>query len=111
MKSNGPAAEALRAAGAQIEAVEGPSIDAALRRLGALGITSLLLEGGATLSAAAWDAGMIDRVRLYVAPVALGAGGVPLLAGRPLMTGALLDRRVEPCGQDVLIEGDVHRID
>jgi diaminohydroxyphosphoribosylaminopyrimidine deaminase/5-amino-6-(5-phosphoribosylamino)uracil reductase len=111
MKSNRPAVEALRVAGAQIEAAEGPSIEAALRRLGTLGITSLLLEGGAALGAAAWDAGMIDRVRLYVAPFALGAGGVPLLAGRPLMTGALHDRRVEPCGEDVLIEGDVHRID
>jgi diaminohydroxyphosphoribosylaminopyrimidine deaminase / 5-amino-6-(5-phosphoribosylamino)uracil reductase len=111
MKSNRLAAEALRAAGAQIEAVEGPSIELALRRLGTLGITSLLLEGGAALGAAAWDAGMIDRVRLYVAPVTLGAGGVPLLAGRPLMTGALHDRRVEPCGEDVLIEGDVYRID
>jgi diaminohydroxyphosphoribosylaminopyrimidine deaminase / 5-amino-6-(5-phosphoribosylamino)uracil reductase len=111
MKANPLAGEALRAAGAQIEAVEGPSIELALRRLGTLGITSLLLEGGAALGAAAWDAGMIDRVRLYVAPVTLGAGGVPLLAGRPLMTGALHDRRVEPCGEDVLIEGDVHRID
>jgi diaminohydroxyphosphoribosylaminopyrimidine deaminase/5-amino-6-(5-phosphoribosylamino)uracil reductase len=79
-------------------------------RLGELGVTSLLLEGGATLSAAAWDAGMIDRVRLYVAPAPLGPGGVLLLDGRFLATAALYDRRVEPCGDDVLIEGDVHRI-
>ena len=41
----------------------------------------------------------------------LGEGGVPLLAGRALTTAALHDRRVEPCGDDVLIEGDVYRID
>jgi riboflavin biosynthesis pyrimidine reductase len=54
---------------------------------------------------------MIDRVRLYVAPTPLGPGGVLLLDGRSLVTAALYDRRVEPCGDDVLIEGDVHRID
>jgi riboflavin biosynthesis pyrimidine reductase len=69
------------------------------------------LEGGAALSAAAWDAGMIDRVRLYVAAIPLGRDGLPLLDGRPLATADLYDRRVEPCGDDVLIEGDVHRID
>jgi diaminohydroxyphosphoribosylaminopyrimidine deaminase / 5-amino-6-(5-phosphoribosylamino)uracil reductase len=111
LQTNPAAADALRLAGARIEALDAPSIDAALRRLGTLGITSVLLEGGATLSAAAWDAGMIDRVRLYVAPIHLGAGGVPLLGGRPLATGALHDCRVEPCGDDILIEGDVHRID
>jgi diaminohydroxyphosphoribosylaminopyrimidine deaminase / 5-amino-6-(5-phosphoribosylamino)uracil reductase len=101
----------LERAGAQIEPLEDSSFTAALARLGELGVTSVLLEGGATLSAAAWDAGMIDRVRLYVAPTPLGPGGVPLLAGRPLATADLYDRRVEPCGDDVLIEGDVHRID
>jgi diaminohydroxyphosphoribosylaminopyrimidine deaminase/5-amino-6-(5-phosphoribosylamino)uracil reductase len=111
LEANRTGADAVGAAGARLEAVEGSAIEAALRRLGALGITSLLLEGGAALSAAAWDAGMIDRVRLYVAPFPLGAGGLPLLAGRPLMTGALHGCRVEPCGDDVLIEGDVHRLD
>jgi diaminohydroxyphosphoribosylaminopyrimidine deaminase/5-amino-6-(5-phosphoribosylamino)uracil reductase len=82
-----------------------------MTRVGELGVTSLLLEGGAALSAAAWDAGMIDRVRLYLAPRALGPGGAVLLDGRGLATAALYDRRVEPCGDDVLIEGDVHRID
>jgi diaminohydroxyphosphoribosylaminopyrimidine deaminase / 5-amino-6-(5-phosphoribosylamino)uracil reductase len=106
-----PARHALQRAGARIETLKNASIQEGLARLGELGVTSLLLEGGAALSAAAWDAGMIDRVRLYVAPTALGSGGVPLLDGRPLATADLHDRRVEPCGDDVLIEGDVHRID
>jgi diaminohydroxyphosphoribosylaminopyrimidine deaminase/5-amino-6-(5-phosphoribosylamino)uracil reductase len=111
LNDSAEAVEDLRHAGAHIEALEDTSITAAMRSLGDLGVTSLLLEGGAVLSAAAWDAGMIDRVRLYVAPTALGPGGVLLLDGRPLATAALYDRRVEPCGDDVLIEGDVHRID
>jgi diaminohydroxyphosphoribosylaminopyrimidine deaminase/5-amino-6-(5-phosphoribosylamino)uracil reductase len=105
------AVEDLRNTGARIEALEDTSVAAGMGRLGELGVTSLLLEGGAALSAAAWDAGMIDRVRLYVAPAPLGPGGVLLLDGRSLATAALYDRRVEPCGDDVLIEGDVHRID
>jgi diaminohydroxyphosphoribosylaminopyrimidine deaminase / 5-amino-6-(5-phosphoribosylamino)uracil reductase len=110
-RETSPARNALQQAGARIETLENASIQEGLARLGELGVTSLLLEGGAALSAAAWDAGMIDRVRLYVAPTPLGRGGVPLLGGRPLATADLHDRRVEPCGDDVLIEGDVHRID
>jgi diaminohydroxyphosphoribosylaminopyrimidine deaminase/5-amino-6-(5-phosphoribosylamino)uracil reductase len=105
------AAQALRDAGARVEPVESGSLAAAFARLGAIGVTSVLLEGGAALSAAAWDAGMIDRVQLYVSPRPLGGAGVPLLDGRPLATFTLHHLRVEPCGEDVLIEGDVHRLD
>jgi diaminohydroxyphosphoribosylaminopyrimidine deaminase / 5-amino-6-(5-phosphoribosylamino)uracil reductase len=111
LRHSAASTDALRHAGAQIELTEDGSVRAGLARLGELGVTSLLLEGGAALSAAAWDAGMIDRVRLYVAPTPLGSAGVPLLDGTPFSTADLYDRRVEPCGDDVLIEGDVHRID
>ena len=75
------------------------------------GVNTLLLEGGAALGAAFFDADLIDRVQLYVSPRPAGHPGVPLLAGRPLSTAALAGRRVETCGDDVLIEGDVHGID
>lgn len=103
--------EALQAAGAQVEASGDGSLPAALRQLADLGVSSLLLEGGAALHAAAWDARMIDRVQLYVAPTILGEAGVPLFGGRPFSVRDLHDCRIEPCGSDVLIEGDVHRID
>jgi diaminohydroxyphosphoribosylaminopyrimidine deaminase/5-amino-6-(5-phosphoribosylamino)uracil reductase len=105
------AAAALAAAGASVEVLDDGSVAAGIRRLGELGVASLLLEGGAELGCAAWDAGMIDRVRLYVAPRPLGAAGVPLLEGRPFAVLGLHDARAEPCGDDVLIEGDVHRLD
>lgn len=98
----------LETRGAEIEVVEDGTFAAALRRLGARGIGSLLLEGGAALHAAAWDAGLVDFVRLYVTPHALGSEGVPLLDGRPFTSAALVDRRVEALGGDVLIEGYVH---
>lgn len=91
----GPAApaervEALRAAGVQLHVTglthEGaepePATDeparvdlgAALDELGARGVTSLLVEGGPRLAGALAAAGLIDEVRLFVAPLLLGAG-------------------------------------
>ena len=58
---------------------------------------------------AAWDEGVVDAVQLYVAPVVLGGGGVPLLDGRGFSSTALVERRVDLLGPDVLIEGYVHR--
>jgi hypothetical protein len=46
---------------------------------------------------------------LYLAPVWLGECGVPLLEGCTFSPMALLERRVEQLGPDVLIEGYVHR--
>ena len=73
-----PAAAArLRAAGAGLLPVAG---DAPLRpQLEALvphGVTSLLVEGGTTIHRAFWDAGLVDRVQMYVAPITLGEGAV-----------------------------------
>ena len=76
---------------------------------GRSGVQSLVLEGGAALHAAAWDEGVVDAVQLYVAPVVLGDGGVPLLDGRGFSSTALVERRVDLLGPDVLIEGYVHR--
>jgi len=81
----------------------------ALRQLAGQGIQSLLLEGGAGLHASAWDAGVVDYVQLYVAPVSLGEAGVPWLEHRRFHTMELFHRRVDVLGPDVLIEGYVHR--
>jgi diaminohydroxyphosphoribosylaminopyrimidine deaminase/5-amino-6-(5-phosphoribosylamino)uracil reductase len=72
---------------------------------------SLLLEGGATLHAAAWEAGMIDRVVLFVAPAAIGSGGVSLFAGAAPDSSALAGSRVSTVGTDIRLEFDVHRAD
>jgi len=92
--------------GAEIVTSDG-TIEHALNLLGARQVTSLLLEGGAALHAAAWDEGVVDFVRLYVTPHLLGAG-VPLLDDREFSSAALAERRVEVLGPDVLIEGYVH---
>ncbi len=44
----------------------------ALDQLGALDISSVLLEGGPHLAGAFLDAGEIDEIRLFLAPLLLG---------------------------------------
>jgi diaminohydroxyphosphoribosylaminopyrimidine deaminase / 5-amino-6-(5-phosphoribosylamino)uracil reductase len=91
--------------GARVEVVGDSTLRNALEHLGTLGTGVLLLEGGAKLQAAAWDDGLVDYVRLYVAPHALGPEGIALLDDRPFRSATLFDRRVQQLGPDVLIEG------
>jgi diaminohydroxyphosphoribosylaminopyrimidine deaminase/5-amino-6-(5-phosphoribosylamino)uracil reductase len=94
--------------GAEIEVMRDGSFGAALERLAARQIGSLLLEGGATVHASAWDEGLVDYVRLYVTPQIIGPDGLKLLDGRRFSSAALVEPHVEPLGPDVLIEGYVH---
>jgi diaminohydroxyphosphoribosylaminopyrimidine deaminase/5-amino-6-(5-phosphoribosylamino)uracil reductase len=70
------AVEALENAGAEVVVTTGEHEPArvrdALDRLGDLGIASILLEGGPHLAGAFFDAGEIDEVRLFLAPLLLG---------------------------------------
>ena len=100
---------ALEQQGAAVIGTESGDLRGGLKELAARDIQSLLVEGGAALQAAMWDAGVVDYVQMYVAPVWLGAAGVPVFDGREVTTAALFERRVELLGPDVLIEGYVHR--
>jgi diaminohydroxyphosphoribosylaminopyrimidine deaminase/5-amino-6-(5-phosphoribosylamino)uracil reductase len=70
------ATDALEAAGAEIIVATGENeparVRSALAQLGAAGITSVLLEGGPHLAGAFLDAGELDEIRLFLAPVVLG---------------------------------------
>lgn len=79
-------------------------------RLGAEGLTSVLLEGGGRLIASALKAGVVDKVNLFYAPKLLGGNdGVPMCAGPgcEMMADALALTRVRVAcyGPDVCIEG------
>jgi diaminohydroxyphosphoribosylaminopyrimidine deaminase/5-amino-6-(5-phosphoribosylamino)uracil reductase len=95
--------EALLRAGAETIAVGGATpaecVLPALAELGRRGLTSLLLEGGATLAAAFAAAEQVDEARVFVAPLLLGgpAAAVPV-AG---LQGALVEARA--VGEDTLI--------
>lgn len=97
----------LERSGAAVIVTDG-TVKAGLRALAERGVLSVLLEGGPELHAAAWDEGVVDFVRLYVAPKVMGASGVKFLRDRRLPPTSLVNRRVEPIGLDVLIEGYVH---
>ncbi|NUT59363.1 MAG: riboflavin biosynthesis protein RibD, partial [Agromyces sp.] len=64
------------AAGADVIVATGENEPArvknALVQLGASGVTSILLEGGPHLAGAFLDAGEVDEIRLFVAPVVVG---------------------------------------
>lgn len=105
--SNELARRRLEQAGAEVVVADG-SIRGAVTALGRRGLTSILIEGGAAIHRAAWDEQVVDYVRLYVTPHVIGASGVRFLEGRALPPASLVERRVEPLGPDVLIEGYVH---
>ncbi len=70
------------------------------RTLGDRGVAWLLLEGGATLATAFFDAGLIDRMLVFTAPIELGPG--PGMFTRPIdLPTPLTSRRVGP---DILTE-------
>ena len=99
--------EQLKAAGATL--VDGTGdLRTDLRALAALDISTLLLEGGAAMHAAAWRAGLIDRVHVIVAPAALGEGGVKFFDGVDVPLSELIPVRIEMLGPDTWMEADVH---
>jgi len=59
-----------------------PDMTAVLRFLGHSEITSLMIEGGSIVNAAALSAGIVDKIFLYYAPRILGgADSIPFVAG------------------------------
>ncbi|MBF0460169.1 MAG: bifunctional diaminohydroxyphosphoribosylaminopyrimidine deaminase/5-amino-6-(5-phosphoribosylamino)uracil reductase RibD [Magnetococcales bacterium] len=85
-----------------------------MAQLGQRGILSVLAESGATLSAALWEAGLVDRLALFLAPLLIGGRMAPgLLQGEGVARLAeaqrLTNLRVTPMGADLLLEGTVTR--
>ena len=106
-------AQALVSAGAIVEWL--PAADGLRTTLGKLlerGIQSMIVEGGPILHEAFWNAGVVDRVQMYVTPRVLGDSGIPWRRTPDMaVASALADRSVRLLGDDVLIEGYVHRPD
>ena len=83
---------------------------ACLSRLGQHGLTSVLLEGGSTVNASALQKGLVNRVRLYMAPTLLGGQDAKgLIGGRSPRTlqqaWPLADVQFKKLGTDWLITG------
>ena len=101
----------LADAGAELERVApGGFLRNAFERLAGRRVTSLVLEGGRQVHEAAWKAGLVDRVQVFVAPVEMGPPGVAWM-DRDAVFGAVDALAVRACGPDVLMEADVHGTD
>ncbi|HEX4834881.1 MAG TPA: bifunctional diaminohydroxyphosphoribosylaminopyrimidine deaminase/5-amino-6-(5-phosphoribosylamino)uracil reductase RibD [bacterium] len=111
------ARKALEARGVEVLVADGPDarvdLGAVLRELGRRGVMSLLVEGGGTVHGAFVDAGLVDKVMIFVgplivggpAPAPVGGVGVEAVAQAWQIQRATI-RQVE---QDVVIEGYLSR--
>jgi diaminohydroxyphosphoribosylaminopyrimidine deaminase/5-amino-6-(5-phosphoribosylamino)uracil reductase len=103
---------ALVEAGADIQCVaEDSGLGTVLEQLAAWGLSSVIVEGGAALHRSFWDAGLVDRVEMFITPCTLGPAGLewPLFHLVSANQGAGVTTR--PLGADMLIENYVHRPD
>jgi diaminohydroxyphosphoribosylaminopyrimidine deaminase/5-amino-6-(5-phosphoribosylamino)uracil reductase len=101
-------ARVLQRAGVEVLSLPGasghPNLRKVLSELGRRGTLSVLLEAGATLNRAAQKIDVIDKVRLFYAPILAGPN-----ADRELPP-ALTDVHMQQFGPDVAIEGYLHDV-
>ncbi len=108
---DGQPAEALSAAGADIQVVAADdqrvSLPALLDSLGHLQINELLVEAGPALNGALLTAGLIDELIVYSASHILGSDARGMFDGAPLVS---MDERIEMKLIDVRRVGDDCRL-
>lgn len=115
-KSSGTKVRQMLRNGAQIESFPAGAdgrfeLRALLRRLARRGVSSVLLEGGGDLAAAALREGVVDRLACFVAPKLIGGDGRPMLGGLGIdslrAAVALRDVRWARVGGDFLVEAEI----
>ncbi|MFD0670478.1 bifunctional diaminohydroxyphosphoribosylaminopyrimidine deaminase/5-amino-6-(5-phosphoribosylamino)uracil reductase RibD [Cohnella sp. GCM10027633] len=91
---------------------DGPRVDLpdAMAKLGERSISSVLLEGGGVLNGAMLQAGLVDKMMLFYAPLIVGGEGSPsgfAFRGPEAMSAAYRLRRVklETYGEDWCVTG------
>ncbi|MGH7221253.1 MAG: RibD family protein, partial [Nitrospiraceae bacterium] len=88
------------------------SFSALLTMLGKRGITSVLIEGGSTVNAAALREKLVNHVVLYLAPTLMGGQDAKAVIGdrSPKSLAQALTLRhvtVRRIGKDLVVEGDL----
>lgn len=105
--------ERLRKAGVTVMICgEGSKVDLslAMAQLGRQGISSILLEGGGVLNGVMLQAGLVDKLMLFYAPIIVGGDGAPSVfafTGPEEMSSALRLNRVtmQTFGEDWCVSG------
>lgn len=103
---------ALEAAGVTV--LEAPldgahvSIRECLAMLGQQGLDSVLIEGGASIHAAAFQAGCVDLIQVYLAPKLFGGDGISPIGSMNITTPTdavlLSTPKITRLGDDLLLE-------
>ena len=89
----------------ELELRSGPLADE-LRQLAREGVQSLLLEGGPTLATAFLEAGLVDKLLVFVAPKLAGSGAA--FVGELTDTVELRRLAADRVGDDLLLTAYVH---
>jgi diaminohydroxyphosphoribosylaminopyrimidine deaminase/5-amino-6-(5-phosphoribosylamino)uracil reductase len=87
--------------GSTLELRQGP-LEEELAALASEGVQSILLEGGPTLATAFLEAGLVDKLLVFVAPTLSGDG--PRFLGTLSSPRELLHASASPIGRDLLVE-------
>ena len=85
-----------------------------MKALGSMEIDSLMIEGGGTIAFSALEAGIVDKVVTFAAPMIVGGKEAPSPVGGegiPRLADAvrLSEINVKKIGDDFLIEGRIKR--
>jgi diaminohydroxyphosphoribosylaminopyrimidine deaminase/5-amino-6-(5-phosphoribosylamino)uracil reductase len=85
-----------------------------MERLGAMDVTSVMIEGGSSLASHALEDGVVDKVVFFIAPKIIGGrDSFPAVGGNPCASLSdayrLRDIKVRTIGEDILVEGYVER--
>ncbi len=88
----------LESMGVQLLEDSGPELTPVLKSFATMGLTSLLVEGGAEIFGAFTEQGLVNEFLIYVAPIILG-DGIPLFR----MRGRTMAEAIRLSGQDAKI--------
>jgi diaminohydroxyphosphoribosylaminopyrimidine deaminase/5-amino-6-(5-phosphoribosylamino)uracil reductase len=98
--------------GIRIIEYEGEKVDLAwlMKELGAMGLVSLLIEGGSSLNSYCLEQGIVDKVMFFIAPKIIGGrDSFSAVGGKSFRKLAdayrIKETRVRRIGDDFLIEG------
>jgi diaminohydroxyphosphoribosylaminopyrimidine deaminase/5-amino-6-(5-phosphoribosylamino)uracil reductase len=113
-REDSPIASALRRAGVEVVSVGGrgtkPDLRGVIAELGRREMLSVLLESGSTLNSAALADGIVDKMRVFIAPKIAGSVDAPFVSSGFRSARELQNVTMAQFGGDFAIEGYLHDV-